>query len=74
MKCQCCDRDFPDGLINEMAVGDASGLRYAWLCPPCALVMVNEAHGLPPGTPFRGPNAARLHAEALAHLKATGQG
>ena len=73
MICPECQKDYPEHLLRDLAVNDAEGLRYRRMCPICALVIINKAGGLPEGTPFAGPIAARLHAEALRHLKATGQ-
>lgn len=75
MKCPDCNRDFPPHLLSDMAIKPLGGkLRYEKKCPLCGLKTMNELNGLPEGTPFRGPKAAAMHKEALAHLKITGQG
>jgi hypothetical protein len=74
MTCQDCQRDFPADLLNVLEAGTVGGSAgQKTVCPVCALAIINGIHGLPPGTPFRGPRAAALYGRALAHLKATGQ-
>jgi hypothetical protein len=73
MKCPDCNNDFPPELLSDMTVGYEGGVRYEKKCPPCALRLINETAGLPPGTPFRGPKAAAMYDAAVRHLKATGQ-
>lgn len=67
MQCPDCKRDFPARLLSPMASGPP--LRYDLKCPLCALRIVNEQHKLPPGTPFRGPAAKQMYADAMTHLR-----
>lgn len=71
MICRRCARDFPERLMNELEQGPPP--RSEWMCPLCALLEINKQFGLPEDTPFRGPKARALHADALTHLRATGQ-
>ena len=71
--CQKCNRTFPPELVREMAIGEEGRLHYELMCPLCALEIINNLHGLPKGTPFRGRLAATMYANAVAHLEKTNQ-
>jgi hypothetical protein len=69
IQCPHCLRSFPENLLSEMCInGD-----YCFVCALCALKIRNAVAGLPPDTPFSGPIAAKMHKDALAHLRKTGQ-
>ena len=51
--CPQCDREFPEELIERMIAGS----EHFMTCPLCALRIMNELHGIPEGTPFRGEQA-----------------
>lgn len=61
MICAECKRDFPERLLAPLQI-NKGGVNPC--CPLCALMIRNLIHGLEPDTPFNGPNAAALHAEA----------
>jgi len=60
MKCKICNEKFPSHLIQPLFVNGYSIIG----CPLCLLKKVNEIHGLPKDTPFRGEQANRLWEEA----------
>ena len=68
MKCPECNLDFPEHLISGLVVGKYGDFTIRKMCPICALKIMNEQSGLPPGTPFRGPNAKKIWEEAKKYL------
>lgn len=68
-KCLECEQLFPDHLVQEMAIGDQTGLHYVPLDPVCALKIRNQTAGLPINTPFQGEMANDLWEEAVEYLK-----
>jgi hypothetical protein len=63
-KCPLCGIQFPDHLVQPLHVGD----KALVVCPICALEEINELHGLPYGTPFRGTQAKNDYEEAWNFL------
>lgn len=72
-KCLECEKLFPDHLIQDMAIGDQTGLSYVPLDPVCALKIRNQTAGLPLDTPFQGEMANALWEEAVEYLKSNEQ-
>lgn len=75
-ECSICDREFPDHLVSDMAIGrPGRELDYRTLCPMCALEATNELHGLK-RTSFDGPKAQAMLEEARTYAanKANGRG
>lgn len=68
-KCLECEQLFPDHLIQDMAIGDKTGLHYVPLDPVCALKIRNQTAGLPLDTPFQGEMAQALYEEAVEFLE-----
>lgn len=64
-RCELCTIEFPEHLIEGLVLGDRV---VPDCCPICALEEINEAHGLPYGTPFGGEQARRNHDEANVFL------
>lgn len=63
--CELCKIEFPEHLIEQCILGDRVIKNC---CPICGLEEINELHGLPYGTLFRGEQAKRNHDEAYAFL------
>ncbi|MBA7539989.1 hypothetical protein ES705_32278 [subsurface metagenome] len=66
--CTECDRVFPAHLISPLRAMIGGQESENWVCPMCALRLINEIHGLPEGRPFHGKGARELHAEALTYV------
>jgi len=65
-RCKCCKNQYPDHLVQPMAISMDEGLKYFDFCPLCALVIRNRISGLPDNTPFTGTRAGELWEEAKA--------
>lgn len=70
-RCGECERLFPAHIIHPIQT-NIPGYARGCVCAICALRLRNEAHGIPADTPFDGPNARRLHAEATEYLRQQG--
>lgn len=55
--CEYCLRTYPKGFVQPFVTEKGSHMA----CPNCALELLNDRHGLPKDTPFRGPMARALH-------------
>jgi len=62
-KCSYCNHEFPEHLIQSIALIDEAGLRYVPICPICALATLNKMHGIEQ-TEFQGQIANSLLKEA----------
>lgn len=72
--CPDCGKRFPAHLLTNMAIAGQNDLHYVCKCPLCALRIRNHLAGLPDATGFRaGSGAARMHRDAVEHLKRTSQ-
>lgn len=67
--CPKCERSIPQHLIQPMLVNG----RHEYVCPVCALEMINHLHMLPDSEPFRGPIARANFVEACEYIKSSGQ-
>ena len=69
--CTECNREYPDHLVQELAIGGGGKLRYIPLCPICAYgKYMNPHRGLPPDTPpTSGTIARRLWLEAKRYME-----
>lgn len=80
MICEKCSLDYPQHLIAPVEQGTIDPVsgrmretRRDFMCPICALNMRNAQRGLPPETPFDGPQARRSYNSAVYHLRTTKQ-
>ncbi len=64
--CEICKIEFPEHLIDQCIAGERAIQNC---CPICANEEINELHGLPYGTPFRGEQAKANYDEAWAFLE-----
>lgn len=69
MKCQSCNKDFPNHLIQIQETGNFLGITRVKKCPICALKFRNRLNGLSEETPFSGTKAQELYNEAVEHLR-----
>ena len=65
MKCAECDRDFPSEMLVPMFV---DGGYTKPICALCALIIRNQAHGIPLDTPFHGEVAHYMWEKARDHV------
>jgi hypothetical protein len=55
--CGRCDNAYPNEYMHALHTNEGA----FFFCPRCALKQVNEIHGLPEDTPFRGYVARGLY-------------
>lgn len=72
MKCSKCLDNFPDDLVQPMAVGTPEGLKYLDLCGVCALEKMRQVHGNPT-LMFNGPMAKDIYHRSKAHKEKLAQ-